>query len=80
MSRFLPSHFIKYEPPNLFPGSNYPKLTEDQKISVYKEVRHDLLTKYSDLCIESSDNDYQTNHSKCQQLWNLLYFDDYVKK
>ena len=25
-------------------------------------------------------NDYQTNHSKCQQLWNLLYFDDYVKK
>ena len=75
MSRFLPFQFIKYENPSLFSGDKYPELNEDQKILVYKEVRHDLLTKYSKLCIESSDNDYQTNHSKCQQLWDLLYFD-----
>lgn len=75
MSRFMPFQFIKYDDLSFFSSDKYPELNADQKILVYKEVRHDLLTKYSKLCIESSDNDYHTNHSECQQLWDLLYFD-----
>lgn len=75
MSRFLPFQFVKYENPNFFGGDKYPKLTDEHKLLVYKEVRQNLLNKYSKLCIESSNNDYQTNHSECQQLWDLLYFD-----
>ena len=75
MSRFLPSPSIKYENLNLFTTSKYPKLTDEHKLLVYKEVRQNLLNKYSNLCTESSKNDYQTNHSECQQLWDLLYFD-----
>lgn len=79
MSRFIPFQFINYDNPKLFSGNKNPELNEKQKLLIYKEVRQNLLNKYSKLCIESSDNEYQTNQSNCQQLWDLLYFDENLK-
>ena len=73
MSRFLPFQFFKSENPNLFTKNINPPVSENQKISIYQEVRRDLYKKYLDLCTHSSDEEYIKNQSQCQEIWDLLY-------
>ena len=75
MSRFIPYQLFNSGTPSLSFGNIYPPLSDDQKLAVYREVRQNLLDKYSKLCVMSSEDTYHENQSECQKLWDLLYFD-----
>lgn len=75
MSRFIPYQLFNSGTPSLSFENIHPPLSDDQKLAVYREVRQNLLDKYSKLCVMSSEDIYQENQSECQKLWDLLYFD-----
>ena len=73
MSRFIPFQLFKNDSPNLYTRDICPPLSDNQKISIYQEVRRDLFKKYLDLCIHSSNEEYSKNENQCQRVWELLY-------
>ena len=73
MSRFIPHQIQNFEPYSFFRESRYPPISDDQKLTIYREVREKIKKEYDSLCVRTTEDEYSKTTRKCQELWDLLY-------